>query len=141
MGVKGVQEAVAAKGYYGCQAAMVVTNSTFTEQAKVLAQANDVMLWDRTQLVAAVLSVQREAAPASPPASIATPPITTTSEPVPADVTATDASESCVTCGKSVSPKVCAYCIDRPERFGGHVYCYDHQRSVSAAGSRSSSRA
>ncbi len=45
-----VQEAVAAKALYGATAAMVVTNATFTESAKELAQANQVTLWDRDYL-------------------------------------------------------------------------------------------
>jgi restriction system protein len=56
VGVKAVQEAVAAKGYYKADAAMVVTNRGFTEQARVLARANDVELWDRDRLVSEMLS-------------------------------------------------------------------------------------
>jgi len=57
-GVKAIQEAVAAKGYYGCQKAMVVTNSFYTQQAIELARRNQVELWDRNKLVAALLSVK-----------------------------------------------------------------------------------
>lgn len=39
-----VQEAVAGKAMYGCNAAMVVTNNTFTKAAKELAEQNDVLL-------------------------------------------------------------------------------------------------
>ncbi len=42
--VGAVQEAVAGKAYYGCDAAMVVTNSTFTKAARELARANGVIL-------------------------------------------------------------------------------------------------
>jgi restriction system protein len=55
VGVKAISEAVAAKPMYRCDRAMVVTNSYFTEQAKVLARANDVVLWDRDELVSALL--------------------------------------------------------------------------------------
>lgn len=51
VGDKAVQEAVAAKPMYRCDRAMVVTNRYFTGQAKRLAQANDVALWDRDDLV------------------------------------------------------------------------------------------
>lgn len=44
VGVKAVQEAVAGVAYYGCDRAMVVTNNTFTSQAKELAKANNVVL-------------------------------------------------------------------------------------------------
>ncbi len=58
MGVKAIQEAVAAKGYYQCDEAMVVTNSFYTNQAEKLAQANEVKLWNRDDLVKALLSVK-----------------------------------------------------------------------------------
>jgi len=36
----------------------------------------------------------------------------------------------CNLCEKRVTPKVRMWCLDRPERFGGRVYCFDHQRDV-----------
>lgn len=44
VGISAVQEAVAGMAIYGCDRAMVVTNSTFTKAAKELAEANDVVL-------------------------------------------------------------------------------------------------
>ena len=135
VGVKAVQEAVAAKGYYGCDAAMVVTNGTFTQQAVELARRNQVTLWDRDRLVSALLSVREEPSPsrelASPPVRVAAPPTmapaveptTTSCEP--------SAFDRCATCGKAVSEKVRAYCTAHAGRFRGQVYCYDHQRAVS----------
>ena len=55
VGVRAVQEAVAAKAKYKCSEAMVVTNSTFTKQAMELARVNRVTLWDREQLVQRLL--------------------------------------------------------------------------------------
>nr|WP_246386338.1 restriction endonuclease [Armatimonas rosea] len=55
VGVRAVQEAVAAKAKYRCSEAMVVTNSTFTKQAVELARANKVTLVDREQLVSQLL--------------------------------------------------------------------------------------
>jgi restriction system protein len=55
VGVKAIQEAVSAKPMYRCDRAMVVTNRYFTEQAKLLAEANGVELWNRDGLVAALL--------------------------------------------------------------------------------------
>lgn len=46
VGVKAVQEAAAARDYYKCRKAAVITNSTFTKQAQTLALETDVMLWD-----------------------------------------------------------------------------------------------
>ncbi len=53
VGVKAIQEAVAAKPIYRCEHAMVVTNRYFTEQARRLAKANGVRLWNRDELVRA----------------------------------------------------------------------------------------
>lgn len=55
VGVKAIQEAVASKGYYKCQEALVVTNSYFTNSAKRLAKANSVELWDRKILISKLL--------------------------------------------------------------------------------------
>lgn len=44
VGLGAVQEVVAGKAMYGCDCAMVVTNSTFTKAARELAQKNDVAL-------------------------------------------------------------------------------------------------
>jgi restriction system protein len=60
VGVKAVQEAVAAKAMYRCSEALVVTNSHFTTQARTLARANEVELWDRERLVEALLRAEGE---------------------------------------------------------------------------------
>ncbi|MBO4636978.1 MAG: restriction endonuclease [Clostridiales bacterium] len=44
VGVNAVQQVVGGKAYYECDRAMVVTNTTFTRQAKELAELNDVIL-------------------------------------------------------------------------------------------------
>jgi len=46
-----VQEVVATKPIYNATDAWVVTNSYFTDPAKELAKANNVVLWDRTRLI------------------------------------------------------------------------------------------
>src|SRR3990172_5344303 len=60
VGIKAIQEAVAAKGYYNCDKAMVVTNSYFTNQAKELAVKNGVELWDRKDLIRNLLNIKEE---------------------------------------------------------------------------------
>jgi restriction system protein len=50
VGVSAVQEVVAAKAYYGCEQAMVVTNGYFSEQAIILARANGVRMRFRDDL-------------------------------------------------------------------------------------------
>lgn len=72
VGVKAIQEAVAAKPMYGCDHAMVVTNRYFTEQAQRLAKANGVRLWNRDDLVVALLADADDSlspAPSPSPAS------------------------------------------------------------------------
>jgi restriction system protein len=51
VGVKAVQEVVSAKGHYLADECWVITNSYFTEQAKKLAQSNQVILIDRKKLM------------------------------------------------------------------------------------------
>lgn len=46
VGNAAIQEAVAGKAYYGCDSAMVITNSTFTQAARELADVNDVQLME-----------------------------------------------------------------------------------------------
>lgn len=44
VGLKSVQEVVASKKHYRCSRGMVVTNSSFTKPAKILAEENNVIL-------------------------------------------------------------------------------------------------
>ena len=47
VGNSAIQEAVAGQNYYNCDKVVVVTNSSFTKSAVDLANANDVVLWNR----------------------------------------------------------------------------------------------
>jgi restriction system protein len=114
VGIKAVQEAVAAKGYYGCDYALVVANRDFTPQARVLARANAVELWPREVLVAKLLAVGEGQV----------------TDETPATVTDDPGEATCVACGITVSEKVRDYCLARPAHFGGLVYCFAHQRSA-----------
>lgn len=51
VGVKGVQEVVAARGHYRADLALLVTNSYLTKQAHNLARSNNVEVWDRDKLL------------------------------------------------------------------------------------------
>lgn len=144
VGVKAVQEAVASKGMYGCDSALVVANRDFTQQAQRLARANKVELWGRAMLVEKLLSVrgkdaameqlELEASPPGPPVPTKAEPATVaTSTPAPAaSVTETAEHVACATCGVAVSEKVRDYCVQHSQRFGGRIYCFKHQRSVRA---------
>lgn len=46
IGVSAIREVYAAREYYGCQNALVVITSDFTEPAKNLARRTSVELWD-----------------------------------------------------------------------------------------------
>jgi restriction system protein len=126
VGIKAIQEAVAAKEYYKCSRAMVVTNSYYSPQARKLARANQVELWDRRDLVSKLLFVKQKPAGEEVliPSSSAQAPAhhLPTSKPSPA--------ESCHTCGKPVSPQVSRYCLKHQDLFGGKIYCYDHQKVI-----------
>lgn len=54
VGVKGVQEVVAARGHYRADMALLVTNSYLTKQAHNLARSNNVEVWDRDKLLKAI---------------------------------------------------------------------------------------
>lgn len=51
IGVKAIQEVIGSMAYYETEKGLVVTNSTYTQNAENLAQVNDVVLWDRDVLV------------------------------------------------------------------------------------------
>lgn len=61
VGIKAVQEVIGATKYYNADKAMVITNSTFTENAFELAKANGVELWGRKELMRFLLSPQGQA--------------------------------------------------------------------------------
>jgi restriction system protein len=126
VGVKAIQEAVAAKGYYDCTHAIVVTNSRYTRQAMQLARTNGVELWDRSRLVRALLAAQREPTTAAGASGLAAAPQTGGSENEAAS--AHPGQAVCATCGKPVSERVREYCLAHAQRFGGQIYCYEHQR-------------
>lgn len=111
--IKAIQEAVAAKGKYGCTEAMVVTNSYYTRQAEELARANDVVLWNRKDLAEALLSVVKDA-------------------PIETEVSAAkeENQDLCAICGKPLSEKVKQFCLINQEKFSGKTYCFEHQKSI-----------
>ncbi len=51
VGLQAIQEAVTARAKYNCSHSLVVTNSTFTAQARELAYHNQTELWDREKLL------------------------------------------------------------------------------------------
>ena len=51
IGVKAIQEIVAAIKYYKADKGMVITNNYFTKNAENLARSNEIELWDRNKLI------------------------------------------------------------------------------------------
>lgn len=60
VGKKAVQEAHASMPYYKAQESWVVTNSYYTDQAKILAKTNKVKLIDRDQLVQMIIEANEK---------------------------------------------------------------------------------
>lgn len=58
VGVSAVQEVIASKSIYDCHVGVVLTNSSFSNEAKKLAQANNILLWDRNKLIELILSFE-----------------------------------------------------------------------------------
>ncbi|HEY1512847.1 MAG TPA: restriction endonuclease [Gaiellaceae bacterium] len=119
VGIKAVQEAAAARMHYQADDAMVVTNSYFTTQAQKLARSNHVELWDRPRLVQELLTVPNVDAGHGESTQSSN-----------GELLGTEEDRFCARCGTSVSAKVATYCAGHPKRFGGLVYCYEHQRGL-----------
>ena len=60
VGIKAVQEVYGSLKLRNCAKALIVTNNYFTRQAKELAKANVVELWDRDMLVNKMLSIKQQ---------------------------------------------------------------------------------
>ena len=134
IGVKAVQEAVASKGIYKCSEALVVANRAFTGQARTLARANDVTLWDREVLVAKLLAVGNGSSEAPPAMGVnRRKESAAAAAPLPPSPTSSAEESHCASCGVAVSDKVRDYCRARPQRFDGRIYCFHHQRRASLA--------
>ena len=124
VGVKAVQEAVAAKELYRCNKAMVVTNSRFTHQAQTLAKANHVELWDRNELGKRLLALEEKVLASTAPAMAAA---------ETATAPTAKAAHTCALCGRAVTTRVSDYCLTNRDTFGGQVYCFEHQKDVRKA--------
>lgn len=60
LGIKPVQEVFAGKMHYGAEKAFVVTNFYFTQNAKALARATGVELWDREVLIRLIKAAKKK---------------------------------------------------------------------------------
>lgn len=98
VGIAAVRQLIDGMKRYECARGLVVTNSFFTEQAIECAEAWDVDLWDRRELANYV---------DGPPPKVDT--------------------TICAVCGVAVTSGTIKWCLDRPARYGGNVYCRKHQ--------------
>jgi restriction system protein len=130
VGVRAVQEVVAAKAHYDCAEAMVVTNNRFTKQAEHLADRNGVELWDRDELTRRLMAAggkrklraSVEAAGERHPVRVQA----AARSPQPAAALADVAT--CRTCAKVLTAGERGYCQENAQRFLGQMFCFRHQR-------------
>ncbi len=121
VGVKAIEEAAAARGYYSGSRAIVVTNNYFTPQAIRAAQLNAVELWNRDALIRA-MQAGPDVHTFDPQAS--------QDIPVQADAENGKPLPVCSVCGQTVSESVYRTCVTNWDQFGGRVYCFEHQKSL-----------
>jgi restriction system protein len=138
VGVKAIQEVVAAKKYYGADRAAVVTTSSFTKQAIELAYKNYVQLIGRKKLKSLIekayasrtrSALDKEAARDSAEASEVINKLENETK-NSHSASKQNAILVCSDCGKPVSEKVASYCKDHEKEFLGNIYCFDCQRKI-----------
>lgn len=84
--------------YYACKAGLLVTNSFLTREAEERATRFEIEVWDRRRIAEYAEGEEPEFD-----------------------------TRQCAHCGVEVTPGIAAYCLKRPGRFCGFVYCMDHQ--------------
>ncbi len=60
VGVRAIQETIAAKQYYKAERGMVITNSFFTKNAINLAESDKIVTWDRDKLINFILHIKNK---------------------------------------------------------------------------------
>jgi HJR/Mrr/RecB family endonuclease len=103
---KSVMQLVNGVKQYECDRGLLVTNSYLTEPAVRTANTWEIEVWDRERL-----AEYAEGEPAHVDKSV------------------------CAHCGRPVSPGVTRWCLSRPGRYGGFVYCQGHQKRASRTAS------
>jgi hypothetical protein len=98
VGIDAIRQLIDGRKRYDCTRGLVVTNSFFTAQAIECAKEWEIELWDRRELARYVAGE---------------PPVVDTSV--------------CAECATPVTPGITRWCLDRPARYGGNVYCREHQ--------------
>lgn len=96
--VDAIRQLVDGMRHYRCDAGVLVTNSYLTPPAAASAKEWRIEVWDRPVIAGFADGDEPRL-----------------------DLT------TCATCGRSVTAGVAQYCLGQPHRFGGHVYCMEHQ--------------
>ena len=109
VGIDAVRAVFASMPFYECKRSMVVTNGLFSWQARKLAKATNVELWDRLQLAGKMASVRRLLRNHPDAPGIAHP-------------------ATCFQCGELVPERVRQYCMTNARLFRGRILCRKHQR-------------
>ena len=104
MGLDCIHTVFAGKARHGCDRALAVTTHFFTRPATEAAAELQVELWDRWKLATFLGG--------NPPTIDRT---------------------ICVECGATVTNGVTRFCLNRPARFNGQVYCPRHQKRANRA--------
>lgn len=142
VGVKAIQEIVAAKNYYDADSCMVVTNSRFTDQAFRLAKKNHVRLIGRKRLRELINQARKKTIDRAPQITETSTLSERASQKNHAETSTNvvkktnyshyskNTSSICADCGKPVSEKVKNYCIDHKKEFLGNIYCFDCQQKI-----------
>ncbi len=134
VGVKAIQEIVAAKGYYKADYSMVITNSYFTFNAKKLAKENNVELWDRKKLIKNIIQNLSSD-------------FIKNNQTYQDDKTQLFVNEKlinnnffkdelqtdinfCFICNNKLTDKEIDYCLKNTQIFQGKTYCYNCQKSI-----------
>ncbi|HEY8601840.1 MAG TPA: restriction endonuclease, partial [Thermomicrobiales bacterium] len=117
-----------------CTRGIVVTNGYSTRPAAQVAKDNHIELWDRDDLANLNLTLNNPGQPLPIPPAIAWLLHAPRAAPVaPLAASLPVADYTCATCAHQVTKGNRQYCLDRPDRFGGKVYCMDHQRQSTTA--------
>jgi len=118
VGVKAVQEIVAAAPHYRATRTLVVTSGYFTKQAIELAKSNKVELWDRDRLLRQLATAPESASAPGPAVAV----LASAAEAAPVPV---GAIPSCPRCGSSMVRRRSKYgpfwgCSSFPDCGGTH---------------------
>lgn len=132
VGIKAVQEIVAARNYYDADDCMVVTNSKFTGAAVELSRKNGVKLVGKSKLKKMIRDAGRSAQKRDVGERSAQPEHTHRSSPSTGNSQPAQTA-TCCDCGRPVSEKVMKYCLEHRKEFLGNIYCFDCQQKIRAA--------